>query len=164
MGNRGPSALSGAKANKPLTNRLANQNLHTSLVLPCPSEHLPDRLGFPKEERAFEASMKDGPAFSIGVAVMSGSPLLFVVVAILYPWVYNGLIRREEKFLLGVYGQSFLDFCERVPRFFPSFGNWTPASGYDFGRVLKKHKEWRAWLAVCAVTAYLLYCAAMGGR
>jgi protein-S-isoprenylcysteine O-methyltransferase Ste14 len=98
----------------------------------------------------------------IGVTVMTGSPVLMAAVAVLFPLVYGGLVRKEEKYLLGVYGEDFLDYCARVPRFIPSLENWPPEpAAYDIGRVLKKHKEWRAWLAVYAVTAFLLLCVAL---
>jgi protein-S-isoprenylcysteine O-methyltransferase Ste14 len=93
----------------------------------------------------------------LGIAVMSGSPILLALVAVLFPIVYGGLIRKEEKYLLGVYGQSFLDYCERVPRFVPTFKHWPPPPAtYDIGRVIRKHKEWRAWLALYLAVIYLV--------
>ncbi|TAL16656.1 isoprenylcysteine carboxylmethyltransferase family protein [bacterium] len=98
----------------------------------------------------------------LGITIMAGSPVLIAAVAVLFPLVYAGLVRKEEKYLLGVYGEEFLGYCARVPRFVPSLENWPPEpASYDIGRVLKKHKEWRAWLAVYAVTVFLLLCAAL---
>lgn len=95
---------------------------------------------------------------ALGLSVMAGSPLLFLVVAVLYPIVYGGLIRKEEKVLLERYGQAFRDYCARVPRFWPSLANWPPPSAsYDLGRMVGKHKEWRAWLALFAAIAYLIF-------
>ena len=96
----------------------------------------------------------------LGLAVMSGSPVLVALMAVLFPLVYGGLIRKEEKYLLGAYGQAFRDYCARVPRFVPSFRGWPPPpASYDIGRVVKKHKEWRAWIALYAAVAYLFLCA-----
>lgn len=100
---------------------------------------------------------------AVGMSIMSGSPLYFAVVAVSFAIVYNGLIRKEEKYLMGVYGKEYLDFCEAVPRFIPSFKNWPPEPvGYDINRVMAKHKEWQAWLAVYAAIVYMLACAVFG--
>jgi hypothetical protein len=93
----------------------------------------------------------------LGVAVMSGSRLLILLFAILFPIVYNGLVRKEEKYLLARYGDAFRKYCARVPRFFPDLGTLSPSPCvYDVDRMLKKHREWRAWVGLFAAVAYLV--------
>ncbi len=93
----------------------------------------------------------------LGVAIMSGSRLLILLFAVLFPIVYNGLVRKEEKFLLERYGEVFRKYCARVPRFFPDLGTLAPTPcTYDANRMLKKHREWRAWVGLAAAVAYLI--------
>jgi protein-S-isoprenylcysteine O-methyltransferase Ste14 len=39
-------------------------------------------------------------------------------------WAYYRLARKEEKALLGRFGDGYRIYMERVPMFFPRWGNW----------------------------------------
>ncbi len=93
----------------------------------------------------------------LGVAVMGGRwwfPVLFLA---LFVPVYRTLVLKEEKRLLELYGDTFREYCRRVPRFVPRSLPWPPPSApYDAQRMWRKHREWQAWLGLYAVTLFLL--------
>ena len=94
----------------------------------------------------------------LGVAIMSGSRFLVVLFILFFFSVYSALVKMEEKYLLGRYGEDFLAYCRQVPRFFPDLRNFPPVPAmYDLKRMLYKHKEWQAWLGLFGVIAYLLF-------
>lgn len=93
----------------------------------------------------------------LGVAVMSGRLSLVALLLAGFIPVYRALVAKEEKYLLEVYGEAFEAYCREVPRFIPRRFPWPlPSAPYDAGRMLRKHREWQAWLGVYAVTVYLL--------
>lgn len=93
----------------------------------------------------------------LGVAVMGGRFLLIVLFLAGFIPVYRALVAKEEKYLLGAYGETFEAYCREVPRFLPRRLPWPlPSAPYDAGRMLRKHREWQAWLGVYGVTLYLL--------
>jgi protein-S-isoprenylcysteine O-methyltransferase Ste14 len=76
------------------------------------------------------------------------------------PWVYAGglgfffgeyffIIRAEENYLRGLYGASFDEFCQKVPRWVPRLSPAYPGAlrvGFDVRRALKKeHNPFAAW-------------------
>lgn len=50
-----------------------------------------------------------------GVALMLGSPLL-ITLACACPFYFGALVRREEVFLAGHYGQAYEEYRARTPR------------------------------------------------
>ena len=53
-----------------------------------------------------------------GAAIASGSMLAFVFVAVFAFMVHDGITKVEEPHLERVFGQPFLDYRERVSRYF----------------------------------------------
>lgn len=93
----------------------------------------------------------------LGVAVMGGRWWFPVLLAAFFLPVYGALIRKEEKRLLARYGDAFLRYCERVPRFVPRrLPGAQDRARYDARRMWSVHREWRAWLGLYGVTLYLL--------
>lgn len=93
----------------------------------------------------------------LGVAIMGGRWGFVPVFLAAFLPVYRGLVAKEEKRLLELYGDAFVEYCRAVPRFVPRSLPWPlPAAPYDAKRMLFKHREWQAWLGVYAVTLYLL--------
>jgi protein-S-isoprenylcysteine O-methyltransferase Ste14 len=60
-----------------------------------------------------------------GIGLMSTSILAFTMIVGGFFAIYRDLIRREEEFLLGKFGQTYMDYAARVPRLIPSFRNYT---------------------------------------
>jgi protein-S-isoprenylcysteine O-methyltransferase Ste14 len=84
--------------------------------------------------RKAEEIVTDGPYsimrnplyfFSSVAAVGVGAQTASIIVALLYGALcvlaFQIVIRREEAFLDGTFGQPYRDYCARVPRFFPNF-------------------------------------------
>jgi protein-S-isoprenylcysteine O-methyltransferase Ste14 len=93
----------------------------------------------------------------LGVAIMGGRWWFVPLFAGFYLPVYTALIRKEEKRLTELYGETFAAYCREVPRLWPDWKAWPPEpTPYDTRRMWSKHREWQAWLALYAVTLYLL--------
>ena len=93
----------------------------------------------------------------LGVALMGRHPWLTLGFALGFPLVYGALVRKEEKRMIVRYGDEFVVYAERVPRFIPNLKAWPlPKARYDAHRMWHVHREWRAWLGLYAATLYLL--------
>ena len=70
--------------------------------------------------------------------------------------VYHVVIRKEEILLAGIFGEVFAGYMREVPRFFPRlFVPPQNRGSFDWGLV-RRHREWRAWLGGAALTLLLL--------
>lgn len=56
-----------------------------------------------------------------GLALMSGHILIVVLVVGGFAYMYKKLILREEEFLKLEFGQGYIDYMKRTPRFWPNF-------------------------------------------
>jgi len=59
---------------------------------------------------------------AVGLMLVCQSGLLAIVVAAFFLSYYSFVIRGEEIRLAKLHGQEFVEFCNRVPRFWPRFG------------------------------------------
>jgi len=76
-----------------------------------------------------------------GFVIMASKWYLIGIFLILFYFIYDATIKEEEKKLLEQFGQSYEDYVNRVPRFFPNitgFGSWN--GRFSWGLV-KKHRE-----------------------
>ena len=75
-------------------------------------------------------------------------PLLFLVIFGLY---YPGIMAREERRLEELFGESFRQYRQRVPRFWPNPGLYCePASWSSNPRLFRRHilsDIWFVWIA-----------------
>lgn len=75
-------------------------------------------------------------------------PLLFLVIFGLY---YPGIMAREEKRLEELFGESFRQYRQRVPRFWPNPGLYSePTSWSSNPRLFRRHilsDIWFVWIA-----------------
>jgi hypothetical protein len=96
----------------------------------------------------------------VGIGLMSGSSILFVATAVVFPLVYDGVIRKEEKHLIKIHGDDFLAYCKEVSRWVPDTKKGFPGPvSYDAQRMLVKHGEWRAWLGLLGVASFMIFMA-----
>ena len=75
-------------------------------------------------------------------------PLLFLVIFGLY---YPGIVAKEERRLEELFGESFRQYRQRVPRFWPNRGLYSePASWSSNPRLFRRHilsDIWFVWIA-----------------
>ena len=75
-------------------------------------------------------------------------PLLFLVIFGLY---YPGIMAREERRLEELFGESFRQYRQRVPRFWPNRGLYSePASWSSNPRLFRRPSRsdiWFVWIA-----------------
>ncbi len=92
----------------------------------------------------------------VGACVMGRDPVFAILFLILYPIVYAQVIRREEAYLVGRYGEEYRAYLRDVPRIVPR--------RIDIGEVLRetspflavKNRELPAVLGLAAVFAVML--------
>ena len=67
---------------------------------------------------------------AIGVGLATETLTIPVCVAIVFALYYPLVIRSEQKKLAGKHGETFADYCKKVPAFFPSFKLLTEPEEY----------------------------------
>jgi protein-S-isoprenylcysteine O-methyltransferase Ste14 len=91
----------------------------------------------------------------LGACVMGRDPVFAVLFLVLFPLVYASVIRREERYLIGRYGDDYVAYLREVPRLFPR--------KFDLAGVLResspflavKNRELHAILGLLAVLAFM---------
>ncbi len=92
---------------------------------------------------------------ALGALVMARSAAAAALFALTAVPLYLTVMRREEEFLEGRFGDSFRRYRREVPLFFPRLTPYTAERGTFDPRLLRRHKEWRAWAGAAAVTLLL---------
>lgn len=70
--------------------------------------------------------------------------------------VYRVVIRKEETLLAGIFGEAYNAYVREVPRFFPRLRVPAQSRGaFDWGLV-RRHREWRAWVGGALLALLLL--------
>ena len=83
-----------------------------------------------------------------GLVLIADSPAWFLVVLPLTVGMYCAMVLAEEAFLTARFGQTYLDYCQRVRRFFPTLTGLRDSlsvNGIDWQRAL-----WKEARIVCA--------------
>jgi protein-S-isoprenylcysteine O-methyltransferase Ste14 len=70
--------------------------------------------------------------------------------------VYHVVIRKEEALLLGIFGEAFVAYMRDVPRFFPRLAVPSPGRGSFDWALVRRHREWRAWVGGVLLALLLL--------
>lgn len=58
----------------------------------------------------------------VGVSLYTARPLIILIAPIATIIIYHYLVKREEEFLTSQFGNEYLQYMEKVPRFIPNFG------------------------------------------
>ncbi len=67
----------------------------------------------------------------VGIGLSTATITLTVFVIVFFWAVYPSVIHGEEAFLREKFGASYTDYCDRTPRFFPSWGLLTEPDHYE---------------------------------
>lgn len=70
--------------------------------------------------------------------------------------VYHVVIRKEEALLSGLFGADFAAYLREVPRFFPRLVVPIGRRGTFDWRLVRQHREWRAWAGGILLALLLL--------
>ncbi|HNW45272.1 MAG TPA: isoprenylcysteine carboxylmethyltransferase family protein [Elusimicrobiales bacterium] len=73
-----------------------------------------------------------------------------------FGWIYYVTIKKEEEFLLGVYGDAFRSYVAAVPCLLPlrGAGGFFDTAAYSRD-VFRKNKEWRGISAALALALFV---------
>ena len=89
-----------------------------------------------------------------GLLIMWNSPLAYAVVLTVLAVSFLSIVRAEEKFLVGRFGEEYVEYCKRVPRFIPrlsGFGETLAQFDFDWRRLIRKeYGTTFAWVTVAA--------------
>ncbi len=78
---------------------------------------------------------------AVGLTVLAGSPLLYLVVLPFFLFVYQAIVAAEEAYLRRQFGAEYAAYCARVPQWLPAWSRIGPAlSGldYDWRKAVRK--------------------------
>ena len=95
----------------------------------------------------------------IGYLVMSGRIEVLIVGIFLFWMFHGGAIAYEEKLLKEKFGQSFVDYCNSVPRFFPVPRSLKGEGSFSIKQVLynNEYRSLTASIAVSILFALIAY-------
>ena len=90
-----------------------------------------------------------------GLAIIYNSPWVYGLVLPLFVAALMALVLAEERYLVGRFGEDYLAYCRRVPRFVPNWaalGRTLAPMHYDWRRALRKeYGTTFAWLSAALV-------------
>jgi protein-S-isoprenylcysteine O-methyltransferase Ste14 len=77
---------------------------------------------------------------TIGMGLGSGTFTVPIVFVLAFSLFYPFTVKKEEDRLLFIHGDEFKRYCEKTPRYFPSFKNYTePEQCIVSPRIFRKH-------------------------
>lgn len=84
-----------------------------------------------------------------GIALITNHFLLMLALPLLFCAVYFSVIRREEDYLIGHFGEPYRGYCNTTPRFFPNFSLYhVPETVLMYPKHIHKGlKDCLMWLA-----------------
>ncbi len=93
----------------------------------------------------------------LGICLMGRSIIFMLAFLLIFSIVYSRLILKEEEKVGRIFGEEFLAYRARVPRFIPRYPTKMKVKdSFDWLQVLS-HKEYNAWLGLFSITIFLLF-------
>ncbi len=94
-----------------------------------------------------------------GLLLVCNAPLAYVLAGGFFVFAYWCIIRTEETFLLGKFGQDYVDYCRQVHRWIPDLRHLSEVTrgvSFNWRRVvMKDYGTFASWMiAVLALKAY----------
>lgn len=87
----------------------------------------------------------------LGVGVLTNSAIYVFIVMPFFIFIYHAIVRAEENFLSGKFGEAFTRYCSRVNRWLPNLrGLSGTLKGFTF--------NWRRWLLKEYNTQFIWLC------
>lgn len=80
---------------------------------------------------------------AMGFCVVSDSMLAFIVVTIAFFIIYMPTWKNEEKNLIDLFGNTYVDFMENTPALFPTRWSSDMFSGSFSWALVTQHREWK---------------------
>jgi protein-S-isoprenylcysteine O-methyltransferase Ste14 len=94
-----------------------------------------------------------------GLLLVCNAPLAYVVAGGFFVFAYWCIVRTEETFLLGKFGEEYAEYCRNVNRWIPDLNRLpeaTRGAGFNWRRVvMKDYSTLASWMiAVIALKGY----------
>jgi len=87
----------------------------------------------------------------VGFAVMSGNWIAGALIVLPFLGIYFSVIRSEEAHLSRLFPAEFIEYCTRVPRFFPRFQRFEGSISIDRYWANREYNTALGFAAVLAV-------------
>ena len=90
-----------------------------------------------------------------GLLIVQGNPAACLLGLLFFGFAYRSIVASEERFLVRRFGAAYLDYCRRVPRWWPDPGRFAEATRdmrFDWQRVVANdYGTVFSWLAGASV-------------
>jgi len=98
----------------------------------------------------------------LGMGILSNSYFYLLLMVPFFVFVYQAIVRAEENYLRGQYGNSFDEYCSHVNRWIPNFkglGETLSGQKFDFKKMIyKEYNTTFVWICgAILVTLYNFY-------
>ena len=91
-----------------------------------------------------------------GFALAGGRWILALACVLCFAAIYWPVIRREEQFLRGAFGEVYDRYAQHVPLFLPALRRAPPGGKFQ-GKQYRKNHEYEALLGYLAVVIFLAF-------
>lgn len=78
---------------------------------------------------------------ALGLCMAAGATAGYLVILPLFVFIYQAIVAAEEQFLRKTFGQEFVAYCARVPRYLPSLHGLSQTLrglAFDWRRAVRK--------------------------
>lgn len=94
---------------------------------------------------------------AFGMGAQSGSVTLAVLFLVVTYLVFRSTVKREEIWLAGEFGEPYLAYMKRTPRFWPKFSAWRDEETLDVRPTFFLTTLWDGAVMLLAVPLFALF-------